>query len=179
MKSLQNLSKDELNSKIKKLRDNRWADLCPIKSAFAYAWIETFNHVEAARAINKPGSGLRFLRDPLVRAFIADLKSAYEDRRIITEGFVADQLLNVMPKLTGEEPISIVDRGEEFEAHRFDGPTFIRSLELAGKLAGVIEKKELTVSGAPVMNMNITITGDKPQEKIINPAMDEIGVNDG
>lgn len=166
-------SKGEIDRLIERHRLNRWVSLAPDKVAFAYAWVESFSHITAAREIGRAGTGMKYLRDAETRAFIVHLKEAYEDRRIITEGFVADLLLGMLPKLSGEEEINYIDRGIEGRGKRFDGPSLMRAADLAAKLAGVATKKELSVSGGPALNIKINLGGpandssSAPPEKVI------------
>lgn len=63
------------------------------------------------------------VNDPLTRAFIADLQAEVSQHRIINAAWVENQILEIWPRLTGEEPVAMVTKdGGQFEAKKFHGP---------------------------------------------------------
>ncbi len=151
MGDLQTLSNESLASEIAILEKEGFKSLEPKLRAFAFAYVDTYCHLKAAETIGMArSSGLAYLRNPYVLAMVNWLQERYADRNVIVRDWVASKLLEIFPKVSGEEEINLVDNGVAYTAKKFDGPTTARLISEASKLAGIAEKKEITSGGKPL-----------------------------
>ncbi len=110
----------ETSRVIERNRGEKWECLEPHKRMFAIEYMRTMSHVMAAKNIGRAGDGLRYLRDPLVLALISDLQEEYHQTNIITEYWIQAKLMELLPRVMGEEEIPIVlANGLEMTAKKF------------------------------------------------------------
>lgn len=124
-------SSEEFEAKLQEFRDGNWAALSPEKKAFAYAYIENYDHRDAASQIGlSPDMGIRLRRDPFVTAFINDLQSILGERSLITRDFVNMQWLKLLPKVTGEEAVmlGVSKEGLQLEGYEFNAAAAVKIL---------------------------------------------------
>lgn len=102
---------EEVANQIQRHRETNWKDLDIDLKAFSYAYLESYNHRRAAEKIGvNPDKGISYIRNPIVTAFINHLQDQMGMSNIITEDFVRQQWLQLLPKLAGEEEIPILDK---------------------------------------------------------------------
>lgn len=145
---------------IKELRKGGWEDLDNERKAFAYKYIESYDHCEAAAAIGKKrGDGLKLLRDPLVCAFLSDLQEAMGERSIIKRDFINVQWLKLLPKLMGEEEVMLgVDKdGLQLEGYKFHSADATRALTELSKSTNFYA--DGTGNGNVSININLAALG--------------------
>lgn len=121
----------ESSKSVESLRKDNWARLDAKRKAFAYKYIETYDHCEAAKAAGfSRSAGLGLLRDPLIVAFIDDLQQVMGERSIITRDFINVQWMKVLPKLMGEEEVMLgVDKdGMQQEGYKFHASEAVRAV---------------------------------------------------
>ena len=110
--------------------------------AFAVEYITNgFKHNEAAETVGlSRSSGLSKLRNPLVSRFIAKLQEDSNTAKLITQQFVEAQYLEILPKLKGEEEVSIHDHktGETIQAKKFHSAELVSVMRDLGKSSGYI-----------------------------------------
>lgn len=113
------------------LRKDDWKDLDNARRAFAYKYIESYDHCEAAQAVGYArASGQKLLRDPITAAFIGDLQEAMGERSIIKRDFINVQWMKLLPKLMGEEGVMLgVDKdGLQQEGYKFHASEATRAI---------------------------------------------------
>jgi hypothetical protein len=134
---------EEIAVIVERHADEGWKNLRPDFRAFAHAYLESYSHVKAAQVIGKPGLGLRYMRDPVVAAYIVWLQDKYQADNLISENFVAQKLLEIIPKLAGEEDVEIVGRnGEVMTAKKFHAAELIAALKDLSRFARYTESVE-------------------------------------
>lgn len=157
------------------LLENGFSDLAERDKAFAVEYLANgFNHGAAAESVGlNRTSGLRKLRDPSIGAFIEYLQSQHLTGRLITQKFVEQQYLEILPKLKGEEDIDVVDHkeGSSFRAKKFHSAELVSVLRDLGKGSGYIAP-EIGPGGSPV-NIQINL-GDIAGDDSFRP---EVGHN--
>jgi phage terminase small subunit len=137
---------EELARQIDKAREDGWIDLEPDKRAFAYAYIDTYSHVDAARVIGRAGQGLRYMRDPFVLALIRDLQQVVFEDHLIVDAYVKQKWMEVMPKLLGDEDIPMVDRdGNTVHGKKFHSTETVAALKELSRQARYNESTENAV----------------------------------
>ena len=141
-------------------------DLSEKDGAFAVEYITNgYNHRDAAKSVGlKPNTGLAKIRQPLVKAFIAHLQKSSHNAKIITQTFVEQKYLEILPKLMGEEDVPIYDHkeGVTVDARKFHSAEVVSVLRDLGKAAGYVAPE-----GPKGGNVNVTIdlggfTGGSP-----------------
>jgi hypothetical protein len=164
---------DDLPSLIEEERARGWTGIAEKDKAFAFEYITNgFNHREAAVSIGMaPGSGISKLRHPLVGAFIQYLQEQSNKAKFITQQFVEQQYLEILPKLKGEEEVDIVDikEGTSFKAKKFHSAELVSTLRDLGKSSGYIAPD--TGPKGSMVNVQINMgnfVGDDPVEVIID-----------
>jgi|TARA_R100000789_G_scaffold100494_1_gene111056 hypothetical protein len=102
-------------------RQTGWEDLEPQKKNFAFEYIQSYDHMEAAEKCGlSRKQGLSLLRDPLISAFLGDLLEETRAKTNITEDFVATMWMSILPMLMGKEDVPMVSaQGQEFLAKKF------------------------------------------------------------
>lgn len=115
------LTVDELRALIDRNKNNGWQDLDPRERAFALEYLVHYSHRKAAeKAGYSASAGISLIRRPLVAAFIRDLQDHQSVTNIVTEDFVRNLWLTLLPKLMGEEEVPMVtSQGEAFTAKKF------------------------------------------------------------
>lgn len=156
----------ELERTIERLRDDGWNDLDPLKRAFAISYSYCNSHVEAAREIGKAGQGLKFLRDPFVRALIADMQAELAKISIINRSFVEQKMLETLEKLEGNVPVPMVTMsGDSYEEHKFHSGEVVTLLRDMGKIAQIVPKDDGPVGGVNIqINLGAMVGSDKEEE---------------
>jgi|TARA_R110002153_G_scaffold131915_6_gene280935 hypothetical protein len=108
---------------IKRNQANGWDDLTAVQKAFAYSFLVTYDHRNAAvEAGQDPSQGLKMLRHPLTAAFINAEQQHQATVGYITKEYVMVQYMNLMPMLMGEVavPLGADKDGEQVIARKFD-----------------------------------------------------------
>ena len=148
----------DIDSVIEVHRSENWANLSPDRRAFAIAYVETMSHVEAARRVGKPGQGLRYMRDPQTAALIADLQAETFKYNVVTEAFVQQQLIALLPKLMGEEPIALVDKdGVTYEGCKFHASESRAAIASLGDSLKRVNGMTIHVDKKETIDHNVTI----------------------
>ena len=107
---------------------------------FAARYLENFNILSAAKSVSlKQLEANALFKRPLFRRYVQHLTDELTEVSMINKALVEHYMLSLIPKVTGEEPVSLVDRGEEFTARKFDGPAAIRLGSELSKIAGMQE----------------------------------------
>jgi hypothetical protein len=131
----------ELDRVITRLRETNWDDLAPDKKAFAMAYVQSLSHTEAAMAINKAGRGLKYLRDPLVRALISDVQEEYAKISLINKSMVEAKMLETLEKLEGKVDIPMVTgQGLPIIEKKFHPGETVNLLKEMGRVSGIVPK---------------------------------------
>ena len=132
---------------IKRMREEKWKDVKPDHMAFALSYLDSMSHVKAARDIGRPGKGLSYIRNPYVLAFIRDLQEDRFANDMVTEGWLRQKYLELLPKLMGEEESEhITSTGLQFSAKRFFPSETRAVLSELGKTIGVGKDVGATVN---------------------------------
>lgn len=148
----------ELDRVITRLREGNWNNLDPDKRAFAIAYVSTVSHTEAANAINRPGKGLKYIRDPLVRALINDLQEEHAKISLINKSFVETKMLETLEKLEGKVEVPMVTgQGVSIEEKKFHSGEVVNLLKEMGKISG-ITPKELGNGGSGGVTVKIDMS---------------------
>ena len=113
--------------------------------------------------------GRLLLSNPLVRALIADLQKEQYQTNIITEELIRTKLLELLPKLMGEEEVPIVlSNGAMVMEKKFFPGEARAALESLGKSIGMTDHK------TPVIPIQVIInTGDLVGETRTNAPYEE------
>jgi phage terminase small subunit len=122
---------------IKRNIANGFEDLTLNERAFGLNYLV---HYDERRAASECGyskqHGARLLRKPLVAAFIKWLQDEQQIANIVTEEMVRTSLLNLIPRLSGEEDIPIVTKdGFTVMARKFHGTELISVLKVLREMA--------------------------------------------
>ena len=108
---------------IKRNQANGWDDLTPVQKAFAYSFLITYDHRQAAVDAGQAASnGIKMLRDPLTAAFINSEQQHQATVGYITKEYIMVQYMNLMPMLMGEVavPLGSDKEGNQIQARKFD-----------------------------------------------------------
>ena len=92
----------------------------------------------------------RMIRRPLVRKFLRELMAESAEISLINKLMVEDMILDLRPKVMGEEAVPHVTKDGSFEAPKFDASSAIRLVEVMAKQTGEEER-----GSAPIVNINI------------------------
>lgn len=134
-------SSEESDKRIQDNIDNGFEDLTEEQKLFAMAYVETYvikSSAEQAK-VSATTAG-KWLRDPLMLAFINELQSHLNNRSVISKDFVNLQWLKLMPKLLGEEEVPMVDKdGCEFSAKKFHSTESVSLLKELSKATDFYE----------------------------------------
>ena len=139
-----NLSNDSLGGSLTSIGIERdWTNVPEQDKAFAVEYVTNgFKHLDAAQAVGlSRSSGLRKLRDPLIGAFIGYLQENANQAKLITQQFVEQQYIEVLPMLKGEIEVPIHDlkSGETTNAKKFHSAEVVSVLRDLGKSSGYIQ----------------------------------------
>jgi len=147
---------------IKKHREEGWLNLEPHKRAFAISYVQSNSYVQAAKDIKKPGMGARYLRDPLVKALIADLQKEMFEVSLINRQFVEQKMIETLEKLEGNESVPMVTgQGIAIKEKKFHSGEVVNLLKEMGKISGIIPEKEVAAGGVQVtINMGALLGED-------------------
>ena len=126
---------DELNEQIERNKSDGWLDLSDQQKLFGLSYVETYSIKSSAEIASvSANTASKWLRLPLVLEFINDLQSHLHGRSVITKDFVALQWLKLMPKLLGEEDVSMVDKdGCSFMTKKFHASESVSLLKELSK----------------------------------------------
>ena len=92
------------NEVIARNKDNGYQDLDPKKKAFVFEYIEAYDLAKAASSVGVSRETARkWLREPLVSAFLAEWQQEMGQRSVISRDFVNQMWLKLLPKVMGEE----------------------------------------------------------------------------
>lgn len=150
---------EDVKALIERNKRTGWPDLQAYQRAFAYEFLVHFNHREAAEAAGRSASsGLKILRHPIVAAFIEQQQEQASINNFITKEYITTQLVNLIPRLAGEEEIPIVlANGEQVTGKRFH-PAELRGVlqELGKTVEGFNKEKDMGGSkGGVTVNLNL------------------------
>lgn len=150
----------ESSKNVESLRKGGWKELDTTRRAFAYKYIESYDHCEAAQEIGfTRATGLKLLRDPITAAFISDLQETMGERSIIKRDFINVQWMKLMPKLMGEEEVMLgVDKdGMQQEGYKFHAGEATRALTELSKSTNFYAGG--TGNGNVSININLAALG--------------------
>jgi len=108
---------------VKRNQENGWDDLTPSQKAFAYSFLVTYDHRQAAvEAGELASNGIKMLRHPLTAAFINSEQQHQATVGYITKEYVMVQYMNLIPMLMGEVavPLGADKEGNQVQARKFD-----------------------------------------------------------
>lgn len=138
---------------IEKHKAEGWLNLEPDKRSFAMAYIHCNSYIQAARDIGKSGQGLRYFRDPVVRAMISDLQDEMHQISLINRQFVEQKMLETLEKLEGNEAVPMVTgQGIPIEEKKFHSGEVVNLLKEMGKMTGLVQEESIDAG-----KVNITI----------------------
>jgi len=149
-------------------RQNGFLDLPQDKRAFALEFIQTGSYIEASKSAEiQTATGRRWLRDPLVAAFIQYLNQQKEHYSLIDAGFIETQYLVLLGKLLGEESVPMVTSdGASYSAKKFHSSEAVGCLRDLAKISGHYKEEGATV------NVQVTNLTDE-QRQLLNSKLDE------
>lgn len=156
----------ELSSFLAEQRENGFLGLSQERRLFALTFTETGSYAKASEAANVvTDTGRRWLRDPLVAAFIAYLNQQKEHYSLIDGSFVESQYLVLLAKLLGEEEVPMVNKdGATFMGKKFHSSEAVAALRDMAKISGHY-KDDSTIT---VQVTNLT----DDQRRILNEKLD-------
>lgn len=148
-----NLTVEEARELIDRNRKQGWPDLDLGERAFALEYITDYNHRRAARETGwSPDHGLKLIRRPLVVAFIKDLQDKQSISNIVTEDFVRNMWLSILPKLMGDEEVPMVTaQGEQFRANKFHASEVNAALRELAKSTSFYKEEQGGTSAAEAL----------------------------
>jgi hypothetical protein len=124
-------------------KEKDFPDLKPQERAFSEDYcINGYNHREAAETAGlDPDRGIRLLRDPLIRAFIAFVQDKRFDASIVTKDFIDAKLDELYDMSVGHVEVAHVDAktGRVFAARKFYGTLALDILREKSKMNGIIK----------------------------------------
>ena len=141
---------------IKVQKHRGWPDLDPKHREFANEYlINGFKHREAAKEVGV-SDPTRAMRNPLVRAYIANLQELNGNIRLLNQQFVEQRYMELIPKLMGEEEVPIFDvkEGISVNAKKFHSAETVAVLRDLGKASGYQADEE---KASQVVNVQINI----------------------
>ncbi len=150
--------KESINALIERNRREDWPDLTPEKRAFALVYVVSYNHRDAASSAGlSPDSGIRLIRDPLVSAYIREIQDKDLVSNLITEDFVRTHMVNLLPKLLGQEEVPLVDKdGSQISVKKFHPTDAVNLLKELAKSTKFYE--EGSGQGGNQVNVNIDLS---------------------
>lgn len=153
----------ELDRAITRLRNNNWEGLEPAKRAFAMAYVQSFSHHEAAVSIGKPSVGLKYIRDPLVRAFISDIQEEYSKISLINKHLVEAKMLETLEKLEGKADVPMVTgQGATFSGKKFHSGETVSLLKEMARMSGMSDDPKGKTSPVNIQINMGDLTGEAP-----------------
>jgi hypothetical protein len=103
----------------------------------------------------------RMFNDPIVRAFIADLQAEVLQHRLINEQWVENQVMEVWPKLMGEETVPLIDKnGGNYLARKFHSAEVVSILKAFGG------NKDQKAAGGVHISINFDAMGVSPPPNV-------------
>lgn len=163
----------ESSKSVESHRKSHWSELDAKRKAFAYKYIESYDHYAAAQAAGfSRSSGLSLLRDPLVVGFIDDLQRVMGERSIITRDFINVQWMKLLPKLMGEEEVMLgVDKdGMQQEGYKFHAGEAVRAVTELSKSTNFYAGG----TGQANVSININLEALGIKEKGITVDMEDV-----
>ena len=114
------LPPEEVKSLIERMRSTGWADLNPRKRAFAISFASTGSHIQTANELNiDTQTALKYTRDAVTMAMVQDIQDSFLEINVISASYVRQKWLELLPKLMGEEDVSLVYRDAPFTGKKF------------------------------------------------------------
>lgn len=155
------------NEVIARNKDNDYVDLDPKKKAFVFKYLESYELRDAAEAVGVSRETARkWLREPLVSAFLNEWQQEMGQRSVITRDFVNQQWLKLLPKVMGEEAVAMVDKeGSAFEAKEFDAVAVTRVLTELSKSTNFYNEGSGS-KAAVTVNIDLSALGINAQQPI-------------
>lgn len=113
----------DIGVNIERARADGWRILTPEQSKVAIEFVTSGMSIKQLAAhLGMPQAEIkRCLAQPVVRAFVSDLQAEVAKHKIINRAWVENQILELWPKLTGEEEVDVVNmkEGISFKANKF------------------------------------------------------------
>ena len=145
----------DLARQVEQHREEGWVNLDPALRMFAIEYMNHLDHCKTAVELGWDSSrGTRLMKHPLVRAMIADLMAEAEQFHIQTRHFVREKLMEMLPKLAGEEDVAIVlGNGVPIQEKKFFPGEYRATLEALARMGG-FEKPVEEAKRAPEIHLN-------------------------
>jgi phage terminase small subunit len=159
---------EDTNQKIADSKELGYPDLSDAQKQFCMAYVESYTIKRAAKEAGVSSSkASRWLRDPLVLEFIADLQAVLNNRSVISKDFVTIQWLKLMPKLMGEEEVPMIHKGIAFEEKKFHSNEAVSLLKEISKATNFYGDQSMdTDEDSPSLNINVTVADPVSDVKI-------------
>ena len=136
------------------------SDLDPQLKRFAFEYIATYKHREAAsKAGFNPNRGISLLRNPEVKEFIDSLEGRLADSSLIRRDLLAIELLDTaLPVAKGEisAPAWHPEQGH-FDKTEFQPTFYMKALDMIAKHTGFTQNEK--EAGGVVININLDAVG--------------------
>ncbi len=163
----------DIGVNIEKARADGWVALSAEQAKVAIEFVTSGMSIkQLASHLGMPAAEIkRHLATPLVRAFVSDLQTEVAKHKIINRAWVENQILELWPKLTGEEEVDVVNmkEGVSFKANKF------HSAEIASIIKHFSGNEDQKKAGGVqvVINFGQMGVGKQPQ-----PIIDVSGAED-
>lgn len=134
---------------VARLKETGWQDLPPMSRAFAIEFVSGRGTIKAAaEALGiTPMEARREYNSPVTRAFIATLQDEIAAHRVINAQWVESQLMELWPKLIGEEDVALVSpAGEQILARKFHAADVTSLLKHFGGDANKVKNTGVQIS---------------------------------
>ncbi|QGH73628.1 MAG: terminase small subunit [Podoviridae sp. ctpVR23] len=164
--SLGSLLKDS-NATIARNKENGYADLEANKKAFVFKYLEAYDLAEAASSVGVSRETARkWLREPLVSAFMSEWQQEMGQRSVISRDFVNQMWLKLLPKVMGEEEVAMVDKeGMQYTAKEFDAVAATRVLTELSKSTNFYNEGSGS-KAAVTVNIDLSALGINQEKQI-------------
>lgn len=159
---------DEFHDLVERNIRNDWQDLDSRNRAIADAFVASFyDYRKTARSLGvAPDVVRKALSDPLAQAYVDELRREDSALALVSKEFVVGRLLEMIPKLAGEEPVPhVLASGEEVTVKRFFPGELRSTLELLGKTVNLTGDEDKTPHVAVQINIG-DLVGDPPSVTI-------------
>lgn len=161
------MTADEQRSFLSEQRENGFQQLEQPKRLFALEFVATGSVAQSAEAAGiTTATGHRWIKNPVVSAFVHYLNQQKEHYSLIDASFVESQYVSLLSKLLGEEEVAMVDKeGVQFMAKKFEGAAAVSCLRDLAKISGHYKEDGSTI------NVQVT-TLTEAQQKFLNEKLD-------
>jgi hypothetical protein len=122
---------------------------------FGVKYCENFRVPKAGAAVGLSVVKAReLLMRPVMRRYINWISDQLAQTSLINKQLVEAYMLDLVPKVTGEEEVPHIFQGEEVWGKKFDAPAAIRLGAELGKISGLVEE-----TGGVAININFGALG--------------------